>query len=140
MVLSADTDYLFDTTVFIDYLRGRPVAGSIFHQAQSMSLKIGYSILTLAELWVAVSTERQTRDYDLLLKPFQCYPIEIAVAKRAGELRAATGSVKGQSIPSVVDCLIAATGERYGLTVCSRNTRHFNLFRQYSISVVEYQL
>jgi predicted nucleic acid-binding protein len=137
-MIPPDDDYLFDTTVFDDYLRGRLVAQSIFQQARMGQITIGYSIITEAELWAGIRPPRTFKEHEDLLRPFKRYFINVTIARRAGELRADLAKIKHQRIPGIADCLIAATGEYYGLTVCSRNTRDFTFFTNYAIKVVNY--
>jgi predicted nucleic acid-binding protein len=136
----SNENYLFDTTVFIDYLRQRQVAHEIFKQVRLNQLSVGYSILTEAELWAGIRGKEDSKNYLDLLKPFKRYTINTIIARRAGLLRAEIGKQKGQSIPGMVDCLIAATAEYHNLTACSRNTRDFAIFTQFSIKVQQYTL
>jgi predicted nucleic acid-binding protein len=141
MILNSGSSYLFDTTVFIDAIRARPVARNLLLQVKSdRTISVGYSIITEAELWAGIRGSRTEKEHETLLRPFKRYFINVAVARRAGELQRLLASSKPSTIPSIADCIIAATAEYYGLTVCSKNTRHFSMFSQFSIRVVEYQL
>lgn len=141
MDLIAGNRYLFDTSVFIDHFRKRPTARNLYFQARFHSVSVGYSIITEAELWAGIRGYRTVEEHIAILKPFNRYFINVTIARRAGELRRLleTGGVvqKGEG-PYIPDCLIAATAEFYGLTVCTRDTRHFDRFRRFSISVLEY--
>jgi predicted nucleic acid-binding protein len=132
--------YLFDTSVFIDYLRQKPVAQTIFQQIPAKQIHVGYSIVTEAELWVGINALHPAHVHEKLLLPLARYDLDVAIARRAGELKAIVQAQRYQSVPSIVDCIIAATGEYYGLRVCSRNTRHFRLFAALGITVDEYSL
>jgi predicted nucleic acid-binding protein len=133
-------DYLFDTTVFVDYLQKRSIAQKIFKQIPVKNLLVGYSIVTEAELWAGIKPPRTVEEHVIILKPFKRMNINVAIARRAGELRSHIATQKWQRIPGIVDCLIAATAEYYGLTICSRNSRDFAIFTNYSIKVVQYTL
>lgn len=50
-ILTADQDYLFDSTVYIDYFRQRPVAMALFQQVREEAINVSYSLVTVAELW-----------------------------------------------------------------------------------------
>lgn len=84
----SNENYLFDTTVFIDYLRQRQIAQDIFKQVRLNQISVGYSILTESELWAGMKDQENTRLYLDLLKPFRRYPLNTTIARRAGELRA----------------------------------------------------
>jgi predicted nucleic acid-binding protein len=96
--------------------------------------------LTEAELWAGIKASHTPKDYEELLAPFKRYCIDVAIARRAGELSAPLGATKVQRIPGIADCILAATAEHHGLTVCSRNTQAFSLFSTFSIQVVYYRL
>lgn len=143
MNLEPGNSYLFDTTVFIDVLRKHEAARKLFYQARFYPVSVGYSIITEAELWAGISEHkfRTVPQHTALLKPFRRYFINVTIARRAGELRrllAESGAVKKEQGPHLPDCIIAATAEYYHLTVCSRDSGHFRLFGQFSISVLEY--
>jgi predicted nucleic acid-binding protein len=133
-----ENNYLFDTTVFDDFLRGRPIAQQIFSQVRLRNISISYSILTEAELWVGIQGSRTVREHEDLLRLFQRRYINVTIARRAGELRRQLHGVRHQRIPGMVDCIIAATGEYYGLPVCTRNTKDFSLLSDLGIAVFQY--
>jgi predicted nucleic acid-binding protein len=144
MVLTTGNRYLLDTTVFIDSLSGRGVARSILFQAQAGSesgaLSAGYSVYTEAELWAGIRPPWTVEEHKRLLRPFRRYLLSVSIARRAGDLQArlrATQQAR-EPIPQLSNCIIAATGEYYGLTVCTRNSRHFAVFQAFGISVTEY--
>lgn len=49
-------DYLFDTTIFVDYHRGDPGAKSLIERLIQGSISGSYCALTLTELWIGIST------------------------------------------------------------------------------------
>ena len=113
---------LFDTTVFIDYWRGRASARAIIERSLNGELLGGFSILTDLELWVGVRDDRDARDHITMLSPYRRYPLNVTIARRSGEL-ARIYRANNMSIP---DLIIASTAEFYGLTLVSRNTSDFS--------------
>jgi predicted nucleic acid-binding protein len=104
------TDFLVDTDIFIDHLRG------------ARALDLGdqdsgaYSVITLAELFAGSQVdEAVVRE---LLAPFLGLDLTIAIAERAGRIRRQTGT-------RLPDAIIAATALEHGLTLMTRNRRDF---------------
>ena len=100
---------LLDTDIFIDHLRGK------------RRLPVGrdgasYSVVTRCELFAG--SEDEEGPVRELLAPLQELPVGREVAELAGQLRRDIGI-------HVPDALIAATALRLGLTVVTRNLRHF---------------
>jgi toxin FitB len=103
-------DLLIDTDVFIDHLRGAHRLVLSGDDAAS------YSVVTLCELFGGARVDE--RSVRTLLAPFSALPVEQAIAEQAGRLRRATGT-------RIADALIAATALEHGLTLMTRNVRHF---------------
>ncbi len=134
--------YLLDTTVFVDYLRQRPITNNIFSDIRANNIFAAYSIITEAELWAGISVLRTEAQHALILKPFQRYFINVSIARRAGELLALirNSNPRGTSLPTLSDCLIGATAEYYNLEVYTRNHNHFNQFIPFGVMVKTYML
>ena len=104
-------EFLIDTDVFIDHLRGArrlPIA-----DADAVS----YSVVTLCELFAGSKVDEET--VRLLLAPFAALNIDPALAEQAGRIRRETGT-------RIADALIAATALAHGLTLMTRNKRDFD--------------
>ena len=106
-------DLLVDTDVFIDHLRGaRPLKPG--------RRRVRYSVITRCELFSGgVGSALVQR----LLDPFRELAVDRAVAERAGRIRRETGI-------AAPDALIAATAIEYGLTLVTRNRKHFEPVKQ----------
>lgn len=100
---------LVDTDVFIDQLRG---AAKLPTTARDGC----YSVITRCELLSGKRTDQAT--VDALLEPFRELLVNREIANRAGLLRRTVGI-------ATPDALIAATALVHGLTVVTRNERHF---------------
>ena len=106
-------DLLVDTDVFIDHLRG----------AQELKLgrhRVHYSVITRCEL---LSGTVGSALVQCLLDPFRELAVDRDVAERAGRIRRETGI-------ATPDALIAATAVEHGLTLITRNRKHFAPVKQ----------
>jgi predicted nucleic acid-binding protein len=101
-------DVLVDTDLFVDHLRGAAELRPGKH-------RLHYSVITRAELFAGSSATVQIPQ---LLAPFRELPVDRAVAERAGR-------IKRQSGLRMPDALIAATALQHGLSLATRNRRHF---------------
>jgi len=105
-------DLLIDTDIFIDHLRG----ANKFRPKQH---RVHYSVMTRAELFAGNSaTDLCSR----LLAPFREVGVDRAIAERAGRIARESGT-------RLPDALIAATALERGLSVVTRNRKHFELIR-----------
>jgi len=103
------SDRLVDTDIFVDQLRG---AAKLPATARDSC----YCVITRCELLSGKRTDQAT--IDALLEPFRELSVNRVVADRAGLLRRTVGI-------ATPDALIAATALAHGLTVVTRNERHF---------------
>jgi len=106
------TDFLLDTDVIVDQLRG---VRAIPLSARGSS----YSLITRCELYAGRETEEQL--VDLILSPLSEAAVDRAIAERAGRLQRTAGI-------RIADAIIAATLER-GLELVTRNRRDFEHVR-----------
>lgn len=102
------SDVLVDTDIFIDHLRGAVEMEAGRH-------RLHYSVITRAELFAgSTATDKVTQ----LLAAFRELPVDRAIAERAGR-------IKRESDLRMPDALIAATAVEHGLSLATRNKRHF---------------
>ena len=109
-------DLLVDTDVFIDHLRGT-------RELRPGRNRVHYSVITRCELISGAVGSALVRQ---LLEPFRELAVDRHVAERAGRIRRESGI-------ATPDALIAATAIESGLTLMTRNRRHFRLVRQLRI-------
>ena len=109
-------DLLVDTDVFIDHLRGT-------RELRPGRNRLHYSVITRCELFSGAVGSALVQQ---LLEPFRELTVDRHVAERAGRIRRETGI-------ATPDALIAATAIENGLTLVTRNRRHFQLVRQLRI-------
>ncbi len=113
-------DVRIDTDVFIDHLRGAVELRPARH-------RVHYSEVTRELFAGNTATDLSSR----LLAPFRELPIDRAIAERAGRI-AREFSVR------LPDALIAATAIEHGLSVVTRNRRHFEPPRHsYQVAAID---
>jgi toxin FitB len=101
-------DFLVDTDLFIDHLRGAAAIEPGRH-------RLHYSVVTRAELFAGTTgTALAAR----LLAPFREIPVDWTIAETAGRIR----RDHGLRMP---DALIAATAVEHHLRLATRNTKDF---------------
>jgi len=101
-------DFLVDTDVFVDHLRGA-------RRFEAKTHRVHYSVVTRAELFAGNTA---TDLISVLLAPFRELSVGRAVAERAGRLRRESGV-------RLPDALIAATAIEHKLSLFTRNRSDF---------------
>jgi toxin FitB len=104
-------DPLVDTDVCIDHLTGRA-------RLSGRRTRLGYSVITRAELRAAASRGFEAEQVRRLLGAMIEYPVDRQIAQEAGRIRHEVGI-------RLPDALIAATALVHGLTVDTRNPPDF---------------
>ncbi|MBR8835663.1 MAG: type II toxin-antitoxin system VapC family toxin [Stigonema ocellatum SAG 48.90 = DSM 106950] len=117
--------FLCDTNIISELARPEPNVG-VVTWATGVS-QMALSVITLEEIFYGLAAKPSPRIqswFDLFFNS-QCiiFPINEAVAKRAGELRGILRT-QGKS-RTQADMLIAATAQIHQLTLVTRNTRDF---------------
>lgn len=105
-------DFLVDTDVFVDHLRGA-------RRLIPRSHRVNYSVVTRAELFAGNSAREEVR---VLLAPFRELIVDRQIAERAGRLRRETPI-------RLPDALIAATAIEHKLRLFARNRSDFEKVR-----------
>lgn len=105
-------DYLVDTDVFVDHLRGA-------RRFDPKSHRVHYSVVTRAELFAGSAATDTLR---ALLAPFREIEVGRAIAEAAGRVRRETGI-------RLPDALIAATALEHDLRLFTRNRSDFENVR-----------
>ena len=116
--------YLLDTDVCIDVIRGRQPALSRVRAESPDDLAV--SAMTVAELWYGAlnssDPDRTGQAVEAFLSaPFEVVPFDEPAARAHAELRLALRAAPiGER-----DLVIAASARAGGMTLITRNSRHF---------------
>ena len=109
-------DFLIDTDVFVDHLRGAK-------ELEPRAHRVHYSVVTRAELFAGNTA---TEMVSLLLAPFREIEVGREIAERAGRLRRETAI-------RLPDALVAATAVEHKLSLFTRNRSDFEGIRGFRI-------
>jgi len=117
----ANNGFLVDTTILIDFFRGRIEA------VQTLSMLVeegplGCCPVTVAETFSGVRPEERPKVEDFFAA-LVYHPISYETARLAGEYRK-DYQTKGITL-SISDALIAAVAVKSSLTLITKNVRHF---------------
>ena len=112
-------EILLDSDILIDHLRGYEPARQYLRRFEAGEMQRYLSIITVAELAAGqMRQEDEEAKVQHLLALFTHIDLDFAIAWRGGEIRR-------QYHTRLADALIAATALRHGLSLVTRNLRHF---------------
>lgn len=121
------TSLLFDTDVLIEILRGnKKVVAEVRHLTESAHL-LSCSCITVGEIFAGMKAheEKATRK---LLNGLIKIPVTEKIAELAGTLKSKTRS----HALYLDDCIIAATALSNGITLVTKNIKHYP-FKELSV-------
>lgn len=116
---------VLDTSVLIDHLRGddraRRLIAGLDHEGETLSA----SVLTKVELLAGMRPAERSRTRKLI-EAIDWLEVDDDLSERAGAL--ASRFLKSHPGIDLVDYVIAATAERLGANLLTRNRKHFPMF------------
>jgi predicted nucleic acid-binding protein len=124
--------YLVDTDIVVDLTRGSGSAADYF---DSLDDVWSISMITCLELLVGSRTQRETTDLDFVLSGYQTIPPNEDITRRAYYLMKTYARPLGLR---TLDSLIAATALEEGLTLESKNRKHFQMIGDLKLDVPNY--
>ena len=112
---------LLDTDVLIAVLRGSETAARRMEESQESGDLLGYSPITVAELWRGMRPreEEPTRQ---LLRRMTCLPVDQPIGRLGGQYLQRYHRSHGITLP---DALIAATAVLHRSSLWTLNRRHY---------------
>lgn len=124
--------YLLDSDVLIDISRNTAAA---IDYVDALPATWVISQVSAMELLVGARDKREVAYLDAFLSSYPIVPLSDSVGKRAYRLLMNFAKSHGLH---VFDSLIAATALEQGLTLVSRNRRHFAMIDELILQVPEY--
>ena len=124
--------YLLDSDVLIDISRDRPEA---IDYVDALLDPWMISQVTAMELLVGARDKREVAYLDAFLSSYPIVPLSASVGERAYELL--KGYAKSHGL-HVFDSLVAATALEEGLTLVTKNRRHFAMIQELVVQVPGY--
>ncbi len=113
---------LIDSDVLIEVLRDRsPEIARRWEALASGDSLAAYSPVSGAEIWHGTRPS-EARAISALFTALTCIPIDDAIGRRAGECLAGYRASHGADLS---DALIAATASIHGVSLWTRNRKHF---------------
>ena len=116
---------LFDTSVLIDHLRGNEAARRALAAAGTSTRPPMASVLTKVELLAGMRPDERTATRELMAA-IEWVDVDDEIADHAGAL--ASRFLRSHPGIEVTDYVIAATVERLGAELLTRNRKHFPMF------------
>lgn len=116
-------DYLFDSTVLIDHLRGRPAVAPYMNAVFEGTATAWFSVITEAELWAGIQSPEQRARYDALFGLMKRINVTRTIARQAGTYY---GKFRHHGL-FLPDSVIAASALISKKTLLTRNSKHFKL-------------
>jgi predicted nucleic acid-binding protein len=118
---------LFDTTFFIDYLRGDPGARGLWRRVVSDELVGWYSPITVTELWLSPNTTQAEESILFAMRSLlRELPLNTRAAEHAGLFL--RGLPASQAERLIRDALIGCAALVQNLPVYTRNVRDLSRF------------
>jgi predicted nucleic acid-binding protein len=121
---------LIDTDILVDALRGITDAVDFLASLQA-DTALQISVISAMELIAGCRNARELSQLRQFLQQIKVLPIDANISWRAHELMNSFFLSHGLLIP---DALIAATALELGLTLCTKNIRHFQMIEGLEVS------
>ena len=114
--------YLLDTTTIIDHLRGNKEINSFLEEIGWHGDIVGCCCINVAETYTGMK-EKEKEKTNRFIESLYYFEVTKKVAKLAGRLRQEYVE-KGKAL-ATTDVIIAATAITYGLTLITKNIKHY---------------
>ena len=124
-------NHLVDTDILVDHIRKRPGAAEYLDSLGAWS----YSIITAMELFAGADNKKEIRKLEDFLADFREVHLSAHIGAKGREIMKAYSKSDGMQ---PADALIAATAITEGLTLATRNKKHFRAIKNLNLQVPAY--
>lgn len=124
--------YLIDSDIMVDVTRGNRAAADYL---DSLVDAWSISTITCLELLAGARTQRETDDLHMVLSGYRTIPTTERMARRAYDLMRVYARSHGLH---PMDAMIAGTAMGEGLTLVSKNRKHFHMIAGLELETPEY--
>jgi predicted nucleic acid-binding protein len=124
--------YLIDSDIMVDFTRG---AAEAVDYLESLGGACRISAITALELIAGARSQREVADLDILISIYEQIPPTEDVMRRAYYLMKTHAKSAGLR---TLDAVIAATALEKGLTLATRNRKHFDMIEYLRLEVPSY--
>ncbi|MCD6232296.1 type II toxin-antitoxin system VapC family toxin [Candidatus Aerophobetes bacterium] len=114
--------YLLDTPTIIEHLRGNRKVNSRLEEIGQRGDIAGCCCINIAETYTGMR-EKEKEKTDRFIESLYYFEVTREIAKLAGKLRKKYAK-KGKTL-ATTDVIIAATAITYGLTLITKNIKHY---------------
>ena len=115
---------LVDTDVWIDFLRGEPLAVALIRENEG---RIILSSVVAAELYAGVAGEQELGVLDKLLSLFRVVPVSADIARMGGLFKRDYTKSRGVGL---ADAMVAATATVENADLSTLNVKHYPMIKQ----------
>ena len=113
---------LLDTTEKIDHLRGKEEVTAFLKNLVEAREEVGCRSINIAEIYAGMRAHEREQT-DRFIGSLRYFEVTREVAKMAGEIK--NRKARQGITLAVTDTIIAATALTYGLTLVTRNAKHY---------------
>jgi predicted nucleic acid-binding protein len=124
--------YLIDSDIMVDFTRG---AAEAVDCLQSLGRACRISAITALESIAGARSQREVADLDILISIYEQIPPTEGVMRRAYYLMRTHAKSSGLR---TLDAVIAATALEEGLTLGTKNRKHFQMIGDLKLEVPNY--
>ena len=124
--------YLVDTDIIVDFTRGNRSAADYLDGLQN---QWSISALTSLELVAGARNQSEISVIDIMVSAYPAIPPTEEITRRAYYLLKTYAKSHGLR---TLDALIAATAFEEGLTLITKNKKHYNMIEGLSLQVPQY--
>ncbi|MBM3709370.1 MAG: type II toxin-antitoxin system VapC family toxin [Actinobacteria bacterium] len=116
------TEYLLDTTIIIDHLRGNKKISSFLEEIGISGDIAGCCCINITETYTGMK-DKEKENTDKFIESLYYFEVTKEIAKLAGAMKQEYAK-KGKTL-STSDVIIATTALTYGLILITKNIKHY---------------